>query len=627
MLIAPLPANEAARLRLLKHLELLDTPPEESFDRITRLLAGMLQVPIALVSLIDENRQWFKSRIGTDVCETPRDIAFCAHALHEADMLVIEDAHADTRFADNPLVVGPPFIRFYAGVPLRSHDGLVLGTLCAIDTQPRKLAPNAAAALRDLARTLEREIAQREAAMDTRLVQEQDRRTLALSEARFSTVFQRSPTGKALVDLQGRFIDVNPKLCEITGYAAEELLQKTFAEITHPDDLEQDLRLLAELMVDRRQSFSMEKRYLRRDGSWIWVQISVSLVRDEEGTPVHLIAVIQDIADRKRDEALQHDYQAELEHRVRERTAALAASREMLQTITDNLPVLIAHVNRELRYTFNNDMYRQVFGVDTSELTGKPLASVLRPELYQQLLPYFRRALAGERVTCDNVRYSLAQPRVWSGTYVPDVRDGEVVGFYVMSQDVTERKRAEKLMHDKAMLDPLTGLPNRRALHEKMEQSFSAASASGASGASGDSGAGLALFFMDLDGFKGVNDSHGHETGDALLRQVAQRIRQVVRQQDFVSRLAGDEFVVVAEHIPVAACERVAESIRAALARPFVLDDCTVCIGTSIGIALRPPERQTGTAQLLSEADAAMYEAKRRGRNGYCFAPTSPPAS
>jgi diguanylate cyclase (GGDEF)-like protein/PAS domain S-box-containing protein len=621
MLIAPLPANEAARLRLLKHLQLLDTPPEESFDRITRVVAEMLQVPIALVSLIDENRQWFKSRIGVDVCETPRDIAFCAHALPEADMLVIEDTLADARFADNPLVAGAPFVRFYAGVPLRSHDGLVLGTLCAIDIRPRTLSPGAAAALRDLARTVEREIFQRAATMDTRLVQEQDRRTLALSEARFSTVFQRSPTGKALVDLQGRFIDVNPRLCDITGYDAETLLQKTFAEITHPDDLEQDLRLVAELMVDRRQSFSMEKRYLRQDGSWIWVQISVSLVRDEAGAPVHLIAVIQDIADRKRAEALQRDYQSELERRVRERTAALAASREMLQTITDNLPVLIAHIDRDLRYTFNNDMYRQVFGVDTAALTGKPLASVLRPELYQELLPYFRRALAGERVTCDNVRYSLSQPRVWSGTYVPEVRDGEVVGFYVMSQDVTERKRAEKLMHDKAMLDPLTGLPNRRALQEKMDQSFHV------SGASGDDGAGLALFFMDLDGFKGVNDSHGHEAGDALLKQVAQRIRQVVRQQDFVSRLAGDEFVVVAEHIPVAACERVAESICAALARPFLLGDVTVGIGTSIGIALRAPGSQINTAQLLSEADAAMYEAKRRGRNRHCFATTTQPAS
>jgi diguanylate cyclase (GGDEF)-like protein/PAS domain S-box-containing protein len=613
MLIAPLPANELARLRLLRRLDLLDTPAEESFDRITRVVAEMLQVPIALVTLVDGNRQWFKSKVGVEICETPRDIAFCAHALHEPDMLVIEDTHADARFADNPLVVAGPLVRFYAGVPLRSDEGLVLGTLCAIDNRPRGLTPSAAAALKDLARTVEREIAQRAAARDTRMVQEQDRRSLALVEARFSTVFRQSPTGKALVDMQGRFVDVNPKLCHITGYTAEELLRKTFAEITHPDDLERDLQLLAELLVGRRPSFSLEKRYLRRDGTPIWVQLSVSLVRDDQGKPVHLIAVVQDIADRKKIEGLQHEHQVELERRVRERTAELEASHAMLQTITDNLPVLIAHVDSELRYTFNNEVYREVFGLDPAGLAGKPVQSVLHPDLYQELLPYFRRALSGERAVYDNVRYQPGQHRIWSSTYVPDVRDGKTVGFYVMSQDVTERKRAEKLMYDKAMLDPLTGLPNRRALNERMEQAVEAARRGEA---------GFALFFMDLDGFKSINDSHGHEAGDALLRQVAQRLRQALRQQDFIGRLAGDEFVVIARNIPGAsACARIAENICSALRQPFALGEHTAQIGTSIGIALCPPGAQRFAAQWLAQADAAMYEAKRLGRNRHCFAP------
>jgi len=161
---APLPADEAKRLQLLRSLDLLDTAREEVFDRVTRVVAELLQVPIALVSLVDEHRQWFKSRVGLDVCETARDVSFCAHALHSGRLLLVEDTQHDARFAGNPLVTGAPHIRFYAGVPLRSSDGLVLGTLCAIDTKPRTLSASLQAALCDLAATVEREIVQREAA-------------------------------------------------------------------------------------------------------------------------------------------------------------------------------------------------------------------------------------------------------------------------------------------------------------------------------------------------------------------------------------------------------------------------------------------------------------------------------
>ena len=129
MQVAPLPPDETERLRVLHRLAILDTAPEEAFDRITRVLAHMLCVPIALVSLIDEHRQWFKSRVGLEACETPRGIAFCAHALLESDMLVVEDARNDPRFFDNPLVTGPLSIVFYAGVPLRSAEGHAIGTL------------------------------------------------------------------------------------------------------------------------------------------------------------------------------------------------------------------------------------------------------------------------------------------------------------------------------------------------------------------------------------------------------------------------------------------------------------------------------------------------------------------
>lgn len=137
MLPAPIPANDAERLRVLRELLILDTPPEERFDRIVEFAASEFEMPIALISLIDERRQWFKARVGLDVCETSREISFCGHAILQSELFEVLDAALDPRFADNPLVTGAPFIRFYIGAPLALPGGATIGTLCLIDTRQR----------------------------------------------------------------------------------------------------------------------------------------------------------------------------------------------------------------------------------------------------------------------------------------------------------------------------------------------------------------------------------------------------------------------------------------------------------------------------------------------------------
>jgi len=145
------PEGEAHRLATLRCLRILDTPSEERCDRITRLACRLLEVPIALVSLVDSDRQWFKSRQGLDACETSREISFCGHAILDDALLHIPDTHLDERFRDNPLVVGEPKIRFYVGCPLKAPDGSRVGTLCAIDREPRDISPADLASLTDLA--------------------------------------------------------------------------------------------------------------------------------------------------------------------------------------------------------------------------------------------------------------------------------------------------------------------------------------------------------------------------------------------------------------------------------------------------------------------------------------------
>jgi GAF domain-containing protein len=139
MIAAPITLDDAHRLKALHDLLILDTPPEERFDRVAHFAADEFDMPIVLVSLVDRERQWFKARVGLDVCETDRDSSFCGHAVVQSELFIVEDALADDRFVDNPMVVGEPRIRFYAGAPLQLPSGEIVGTLCMIDRIPRTL--------------------------------------------------------------------------------------------------------------------------------------------------------------------------------------------------------------------------------------------------------------------------------------------------------------------------------------------------------------------------------------------------------------------------------------------------------------------------------------------------------
>ena len=235
MSTAPIPVNEVERIIDLRALEILDTPAEERFDRITRIAQKLFDVPIALVSLVDEDRQWFKSRLGIDATETPRELSFCAHAILDDRILLVPDANSDERFKDNPLVTGDPRIRFYAGAPIDSPSGNKVGTLCVIDRKPRDLSAEDLETLRDLADMIEKEVAAIQLATSDTLTHLRNRRGFMLVARQVLNFAKRAgkPACLIFVDLDG-MKRINDELGHDAGdralIHAANLLSATFRD-------------------------------------------------------------------------------------------------------------------------------------------------------------------------------------------------------------------------------------------------------------------------------------------------------------------------------------------------------------------------------------------------------------
>ncbi len=305
---APLPSNEGKRLETLRGYDVLDTPPEQAFDDLTLLAAQICQVPIALISLVDETRQWFKSALGVSATETSRDYAFCAHAiLYSDDLLEVCDAQLDLRFADNPLVTADPHIRFYAGAPLVAPDGLALGTLCVIDRAPRVLNAEQRIALRALSHTvivqLElrrslaacREMKEQLESLNTSLEEKVAVRTAELQIA--ATAFEAS-VGIMVTDARCVIQRVNGTLIEHTGYTAEELIGQTPSLLKSGHH---DTAFYAAMWesINLTGSWQGEIWDRRKNGEVYPKWLSISAIKNKEGTLTNYVGTQNDISERK----------------------------------------------------------------------------------------------------------------------------------------------------------------------------------------------------------------------------------------------------------------------------------------------------------------------------------------
>ncbi len=469
----PIPPDEHRRMQAVLKLNILDTPPDPSFDSLVRLAAELFGTKISLVSIIDADRQWFRAAVGVDRSETPRELAFCAHTVLGQEVFVVEDVASDQRFASHPWVTGEPHIRFYAGVPLMIEPGLAAGTLCVIDDKPRRLSQHA-----------------------------------------LQTLVRLAEIATALL------VSHRNALCVLS--IAEELQLKNV----------ETERQAAQIAVQAR---ALEAGSLLANmGAW------------------------------------------ELDLRTG-------------------------------LYSWSDSMYR-LHGVERSyPLTHASLEAFYEPAERERLKTVVRHSLAtnsdymfeGEMVTPDGKRKFVRL----SGSV--EFADGMPIRRFGWKQDITEEFEAKRRLVALAEQDPLTGLLNRNRFKEIIHEHLA-----------GDQP--ISVLLMDLDGFKDINDSYGHAAGDAFLLEVAHRLKRVPVGSCSAARLGGDEFAVCIRHNDTTEAEIAAEWLLHEIRRPWLWQQRTFELTTSIGI-VGPDECESTPEDLLQFADLALYAAKRSGRNSYCM--------
>ena len=548
--------SEEERIAVLQSLGILDTPPEAIFDQVTRLAALIFKTPIAVISLVDTERQWFKSCVGLDVCETGRDVAFCDHAIRGDDVLVVLDATQDPRFCDNPLVTGEPSIRFYAGAPLLHSSGARLGTLCIIDRHPRaafgedqrrQLAGMAEAIVSAMAMRLDIAALVRleteRARQDSHLGQveclagighwswEPGTATLAWSPAVYAIhgldprspppgpqeaidyyhpedrprvetavaealergtpyVFQarlirkdgvlrhvkalgdpRRDESGAIAGVAGVFMDVTDVVTTderlraneaslqflmenaadiilrvepgrgVTwaspnvrryGHEPEKLLGEAAFALVHPDDLAA-LREAERVRLAGHDRQPGRKRFRLRsaEGSWLWLESSVSVVRDDGGRVVEMIIALRDIT-------IQHEVES-----------ALAASESRHRMLANNVTDIIACFDTRGRFTYLSPSVRGVLGYEPDELVGRGTATIMHPEDHARSLEAYQEQLASPGADTgfefEYRAFKKSGEMVWLSSRSQAIFDqeGRRMGVQDVVRDVSERRQLE----------------------------------------------------------------------------------------------------------------------------------------------------------------------------------------
>jgi PAS domain S-box-containing protein len=430
---APLPENEASRLRDLQQYQVLDTQPEEAFDDLTALAAQICETPIALVSLVDAHRQWFKSKAGIDVQETPRDIAFCAHAIHGDDLFVVPDTTQDQRFADNPLVTADPNIRFYAGMPLVTPTGHALGTLCVIDRAPKQITVDQMTVLRILGRQVVNllELRRQRGELHRSLVMHQKSER---SKADIIRAIDHGLEGLAFLDTEGCFTYMNPAHASIYGYTPQELISRSWKTLYAPNwivEIEQQYFPIL-LNVGR---WTGEVQGRTKSGHEIFVEISLVLSQEGHDPDHWLMCTCRDVTERV---TAQRQLQAEQESLAQAQALAHVGSWEWdvdtgIATWSDEQFRIFGYMPHTITPTVDT-FHKAIHPEDQASVLKAVEDTLERNQPFEVICRIIRPNRESRHILCrGRVTHNLeGRPKRMAGTV----------------QDITEQKAFEQILND-----------------------------------------------------------------------------------------------------------------------------------------------------------------------------------
>jgi len=412
----------------------------------------------------------------------------------------------------------------------------------------------------------------------------------------FRAIVSQASVGITEVGLDGRYMLVNEKYCEITGYSREEMLTMSVRDIISPMDAERAALLRERLLSGELDTVRDERRIRHKNGDLVWVNVSSSLMHDEDGAVKHFVSMIEDISQRKHVEAALHE------------------SEEQFLQLANHIPQnfwITGVSQRDVVYL--SPAFEQITGytIEAAKASSRLLVTMVHPDDRRRVQTARKNAAGGGY----DETFRLVRPDNsvrWVRDRAFPIRDvnGQAYRVAGIAEDITERKQAEERMLQLAHYDGLTNLPNRVLCYDRLNQALAQAKRNQW---------GMAVMFVDLDRFKNINDTLGHSTGDALLQQASERLARCVRAGDTVGRSGGDEYMLVLSNLNGAQDAGViAQKIAAAFSEPFVLDGNQLYVTVSIGIALYPGDSKDQD-ELVRDADTAMYRAKELGRNNFQF--------